>query len=58
MMAFVGILFVSTVRNHGHIGTDSSSQGARKKEPAANDPGAAGDRGRDVVAGSLGVDTM
>ena len=56
-MAFVGALIVSTKRNRGHIGSITPSQSAANKASASNDPGATGDRGRDVVAGSLSVES-
>jgi len=56
-MAFVGTLFVSTEGNRGHNRTNTSNQSAANKAPASNDPGTTGDRGRDVAAGSLGVES-
>jgi|HubBroStandDraft_2_1064218.scaffolds.fasta_scaffold25036_1 transposase len=56
-MAFVGTLIVSTKRDRGHIGSNTPSQSAANKASAANDPGATDDRGRDVTAGSLGVES-
>ncbi len=53
-MAFVGALIVSTKGNRGHIGSSTPSQSAAS---ASNDPGATGDRGRDVVTGSLSVES-
>jgi hypothetical protein len=47
---------VSTKRNRGHIHTYTSSWGARKKEPVANESGAARDCGRNAGAGSLGIE--
>src|SRR5258707_447708 len=44
-------------RNRGHIGSNTSNQSAANKVPASNDPGATVDRGRDVAAGSLGVES-
>jgi hypothetical protein len=57
MMAFVGTLIVSTKTDRGHIGSNTPSQSAANKASAANDPGATDDRGRDVTAGSLGVES-
>jgi len=52
MMAFVALLFVSTKRNRGHIGSNTSNQSAAKKAPLANDPGATGDRGKTLLPGA------
>jgi transposase len=57
MMAFVDTLFVFTKRNRGHIGSNTPNQSAANKASASNDPGATGDGGRDVAAGSLGVES-
>ncbi len=57
MIASVDTLIVSTKRDRGHIGTNTSSQSAANKASASNDPGATGDRGRDVAAGGLGVES-
>ena len=58
MMASVdAFLIVSTKRDRGHIGSDTPNQSAANKASASNDPGATGDRGRDVAAGSLGVES-
>jgi hypothetical protein len=54
-MVFVDTLIVSIKRDRGHIGSNTPSQSAANKASASNDPGATGDRGRDVAAGSLGV---
>src|SRR5437879_8659797 len=51
------LLFVSTKRNRGHIGSNTSNQSAANKAQLANDPGATGDRGRDDAARSLGVES-
>ena len=51
------LLFVSTKRNRGHIGSNTTSQSSGSKETASNSQRAAGDRGRDALAGSLGVES-
>ena len=56
-MALWAQLFVSTKRNRGHIGSNTPSQSAANKASASNDPGATGDRRRDVAGGSLGVES-
>jgi len=56
MIALLTLLFVSAKRNRGHIGSDTSSQGPGCVETASNNQEATGSRGREVVAGSLGVE--
>ncbi len=50
------LLIVPTKRNRGHIGSNTTSQSSWSKEAASNSQRAAGDRGRDALAGSLGVE--
>jgi len=51
------LLFVSTKRNHGHIRPNTSRQSPGNKEAAPNGQGATRDRGRDALAGSLGIES-
>jgi hypothetical protein len=50
------LLFVPTKRNRGHIGSNPSGQRGRNEEEASNSQGATRDRGRDALAGILGVE--